>query len=128
MKLMQRNNALPYWILVIIYAYLIFILSSIPKPPEPSQMLGLHIPYSDKIEHFFLYGVFGILIYMASLRTDDLENKEISSFALGIFYAFTDEIHQHFVPGRSCDPWDFITDAIGIVAGIVFYLWKWRKV
>lgn len=122
-----RDNPLTYWALVFAYALGIFILSSNPKPPEPRVLLGIYIPYMDKIEHFFLYGLFGILVYVAFIRTERFNENELFSFIFGVLYAFTDEIHQYFVPGRACDPWDLITDAIGIVAGMAFYIWKWRK-
>ncbi len=122
-----KNDSLPYWILAIIYALLIFLISANPKPPTPEGMVGIKIPYYDKIAHFFLYSIFGLILYSASIRTERMRDKELSAFLIGAVYAFTDEIHQRFVPGRSCDPMDFLVDAVGIAAGIVFYIWKWRK-
>lgn len=40
----------------------------------------------------------------------------------GILYAVTDEIHQAFVPGRSCEIRDICIDAAGVLAGILIYL------
>ena len=33
--------------------------------------------------------------------------------ALASLYAVTDEFHQSFVPGRMCDPADWLTDTLG---------------
>ena len=40
-------------------------------------------------------------------------------WAIGAFYAVTDEIHQYFVPGRSCELRDMLIDACGVAAGVV---------
>ncbi len=124
-----RVDARAYWALTILYAIAIFLLSANPSPPEPGTVLGIEIPYSDKIEHFFLYLLFGALLYTAFLKTESIRNgEEHLAFLVGSIYAFTDEVHQLFVPGRTCDPTDFLVDALGIAAGIAFYIWRWRKV
>jgi VanZ family protein len=53
-------------------------------------------------------------------------------FAVGTCYAATDEFHQWFVPGRQCDVFDFLSDAVGVIAGQTAFAtgraWKlWRK-
>ena len=123
-----RNDAVLWWGAVAGYAALIFLLSSNPRPPQPATMIGLNIPDVDKIEHFFLYMVFGGLLEGAYERTEVPEDRTILfSFVLGVVYAFTDEVHQYFVPGRSCDFLDFLTDAAGISAGIALVVWKRRN-
>ena len=37
------------------------------------------------------------------------------SIFFGVIYAFSDEFHQYFVPGRSADLFDFIADCIGVI-------------
>lgn len=37
--------------------------------------------------------------------------------ALASLYAVTDEFHQSFVPGRVCDPADWLTDTLGAALG-----------
>ncbi len=122
------NDSRTWWSAVIIYAAFIFLLSSNPRPPQPATMMGLNIPNIDKIEHFFLYLVFGGLLESAYGRTRVPEEKGILfSFVLGSVYAFTDEVHQYFVPGRSCDFLDFLTDAAGISVGILLVVWRKRN-
>ena len=41
------------------------------------------------------------------------------SFILGVIYAITDEVHQYFVPGRSCEFKDVCIDGSGVLFGIV---------
>lgn len=40
-------------------------------------------------------------------------------WAIGAFYAVTDEVHQYFVPGRSCELRDMLIDACGVAAGVL---------
>lgn len=48
--------------------------------------------------------------------------------AFCVFYACTDEFHQHFVPGRSCRFFDVCVDSAGALAGgLVFWLIMGRK-
>ncbi len=124
-----RNNPVFYWSIVVLYAIFIFLLSADPEPPKPSEVVGLEIPYADKIFHFFLYAIFGTILFMAAEKSNfSLETSIYFSTAFGMIYAFIDEIHQSFVPGRSCDPLDFLVDVVGILAGVGFYFWRWRKV
>ena len=37
-------------------------------------------------------------------------------------YAITDEIHQFFVPGRSCRIFDAFVDSCGVITGILLYI------
>ena len=37
---------------------------------------------------------------------------------LGIAYAVTDEVHQHFVPGRAGAAYDVAIDAVGVLLGV----------
>ena len=39
---------------------------------------------------------------------------------IGIVYAVSDEIHQRFVPGRSCEFRDIVIDSIGVICGLAF--------
>ena len=45
-------------------------------------------------------------------------------WAIGTAYAVTDEIHQLFVPGRSCELRDICIDAVGVLCGcLIIRLW-----
>jgi VanZ family protein len=48
------------------------------------------------------------------------------SSLIGIIYAYSDEFHQRFVPGRSYDLYDFLTDCLGIIL-IQAILWGYRE-
>ena len=44
----------------------------------------------------------------------------LSAFLIGTAYAVTDEIHQLFVPGRSCELRDICIDMLGVLTGMLF--------
>lgn len=73
-----------------------------------------------KIAHFSIYTLVGFLL-MSFVSTYHLkENKRIGiSLLIGILYATTDEIHQRFVPGRSCQITDVMIDTMGVLLGIL---------
>ena len=43
------------------------------------------------------------------------------AFAIGALYAVSDEIHQIFVPGRSCELRDILIDSAGVLVGILAF-------
>ncbi len=96
------------WGPVLLWAALIFALSSIPN-------LGTELGTWDlllrKLGHFAEFGVLGALLLRA------LGNAPVA-VVLGSLYALTDEAHQAFVPGRVASPLDWTIDAAGVLAGV----------
>ena len=101
------------WAPAVLWAALIFFLSSGPRDIPAPEVVGI-----DKVLHFGAYGVLGFLLARGRL-----------SFALtaliGILYGASDEVHQMFVPGRSPSVFDWIADAAGVLAGVYLYT-RWR--
>ena len=117
------NNAKPFikfWLPVIIYAMLIFLVSSFETPFN----LKLETTGLDKIAHFLEYLILGFLLVRA-IRASSLKvsarNAIFMAFAIGSFYGITDEIHQSFVPGRFVAISDFICDSIGSLTGAIIF-------
>ena len=42
-----------------------------------------------------------------------------AAFAAGALYAVSDEVHQYFVPGRSCEILDILMDSLGVFLGVL---------
>lgn len=83
-----------------------------------------------KTAHFTEYAILGILSSIAFKSYDKLSAwlKKIFSAALCLLYAASDELHQAFVPGRSCQLRDVIIDFSGAVFGIlIFSLFVFKK-
>jgi VanZ family protein len=99
---------------VLIYAALIFVISSIPEITPPH----LGFKFEDKVYHFIEYSIFSLLLFFAFFKTKtDFFKKNVFLFSclIGMIYAYSDEFHQKFVPGRSYDLYDFLADCLGII-------------
>src|SRR5437660_693764 len=100
------------WAPVVVWAGVIFGLSSIPSL---SSGLGTWDEVLRKGAHIAEYAVLGTLL----LRALD---SALPAFAVGVAYAITDEIHQHFVHGRHSSPFDVAFDACGVALGLLLLL------
>jgi VanZ family protein len=94
---------------VIIWAAVIFALSSIP---HLGTGLGTWDTVLRKGAHVTEYAILGLLLLRAV-------GRELPAFLIGVAYAITDEMHQHFVQGRHASPVDVAIDSAGILLGIV---------
>lgn len=100
------------WIPVILWAILIFYLSSIPD-------LKTDLKYDfilRKIGHILEYFVLAFLLFRAFKGSFSLTDLFLFIYpvSLSLFYAISDEFHQQFVRGRSCAARDVLFDAAGI--------------
>ncbi len=106
------------WGITLTYMLIIFLISSIPYPPQP---LPLKV-YTPFIEHILEYAVLGFLLSVA-IKT---ENKKMLKWTIfwailiATIYGITDEIHQSFVPGRTASFYDILSDCVGAIMGSFF--------
>lgn len=76
-----------------------------------------------KAAHFTLYAVLGFLMFGAMAdKGIKLKKTFLLSWFFGTLYAATDEIHQIFVPGRSCQLTDVLLDSAGVFCGVLLAL------
>jgi VanZ family protein len=97
------------WLPVVLWAALIFALSSIP---HLGTGLGVWDTILRKGAHVVEYAIFGALLLRALRR-------ETPAFLLGVAYAITDEFHQRFVAGRHASPVDVAIDSTGVLIGVL---------
>jgi hypothetical protein len=98
------------WGPVVVWAGLIFGFSA---APGLGTGLGTWDVVLRKLAHLAEYAVLGLLLGRAIVR------RTLAAVA-GIAYAGTDELHQHFVPGRQAALRDVAIDAAGVVTGVLF--------
>jgi len=113
------NRFLFYWLPVFIYCLLIYIQSS-----RPFFSVFPKIDHIDKVFHFLAYSVLGALFYRAlgQVYTDNrIGGRVLLAFTFSSLYGMSDEIHQHFVPGRTADIIDVIADMLGSLSGAYIY-------
>ena len=102
-------SRLALWAPVVLWAALIFALSSIPGL---SSGLGTWDLVLRKLAHLVEYAILGALLVRAI-------GRDPAAIAVGSLYAATDEVHQAFVSGRHGSPLDWLIDTAGVVAGVL---------
>ncbi|MBA2333243.1 MAG: VanZ family protein [Actinobacteria bacterium] len=107
------QSSIARWLPVVLWAAVIFALSSVPD-------LGTGVGNWDlllrKLAHVVEYAILGALLVRAL-------GRELPALTAGIAYAVSDEVHQHFVAGRRGAPLDVVIDATGVALGVL----AWRQ-
>ena len=81
-----------------------------------------------KVAHGLEYMLLGMLLTGAIMPAKAIAiTKATQPLVIGIAYAISDEVHQSFVPGRSCQFTDVCIDSGGVLVGVtiaflVFYI------
>jgi VanZ family protein len=108
---MALSRRFSVWAPVFLWAAVIFVLSSIPS-------LGTGLGDWDTIlrkgAHTTEYAILALLLLRAL-------GRDAPAFLLGLAYAATDELHQHFVRGRHASPFDVAIDAVGLALGLLVF-------
>ena len=117
--LKQVPKFIKYWLPVIIYAIIIFNVSSVPGEEIPFLF-----SFQDVVFHILEYALLAILVSRA-LRAYYpamiFSRRFLWVLILVVAYAFSDEFHQAFVPNRDPSFLDVFYDSLGILlAGIIY--------
>ncbi len=106
-------------IALIAYLALIFIASSIPGEEIPK----IGFEFSDKLIHALVYLIlFLLFFYSLKYQSKSVKLRNNALTFAGLFsalYGISDEVHQMFVPMRSCEIEDWFADVTGIVIGML---------
>lgn len=123
----------PLWKRLLLYglppaAYMgaIVALSSVPLGGK----LPLVWDFQDKLLHFGEYMVLAFLLGRAVSAGDPAPppGRLVAALAAAWLFGLADEVHQHFVPGRTASGLDAAADAVGSMAGMLAWvLWLHRK-
>lgn len=121
--------------LVLIWMTIIFIMSSFDSVESSNQSnfivdiianifkienIELLSFIIRKLAHYTEYLILGFLV-INMFTKNNINNLYLISIILCIIYATSDEIHQIFIPGRSCQLRDILIDSIGSITGIYLY-------
>ena len=128
---MKKNK---YLILTILWMLFIFVMSQTPGNDSSKQSnfivdIIIHIlPITRdtlsfivrKCAHMTEYAILTFLLYKTFVHK---QNPLIKSFLFTVLYACSDEFHQLFVDGRSCEIRDWAIDTVGALVGaLAFYI------
>lgn len=123
-------------------SYIVDIVKGIINTVSNSTIdLDLLTTIVRKMAHFTEYLVFGASLVLTIKSLAEIisvrKNKEkglssidetksivlimwpLLAWAFGTIYAISDELHQYFVPGRSCEVRDMCIDSAGVAVGCI---------
>ena len=110
-----------YWLPPILYAFIIFCLSS-----QSSLSVGPDIPHIDKLYHTGIYFIFALLLWRAFhyYSPPFLQKRAIwCALICTILFGMSDEWHQLFVSFRHADVFDLMFDSVGASLAIIGVTW-----
>lgn len=115
---------LAFWIIAIV------VVSSVPSIPT----LKIHTPKADirldYIIHLLEYASLALLAYLSFAGREfrvSATKYLVITLCLMVFAA-ADESHQIFIPGRSFNPYDLVSNLAGIAAGLFFCVVVFRRI
>ena len=108
-----HNKSLYYWSPALLWAGMIFVLSSMSFPPGPDMF-----PAQDKAVHAGIFGVLAGCLFMGFRieRRFGFWKAALLALLLTSLYGASDEFHQSFVPNRQVDALDWAADRFGAIA------------
>lgn len=119
---------------MLFWAAVIFILSADSNPYSHipnrlyswlwwSKLFGRSlIFYLGGISHILEYAILSFLFARAFWQRErPTRGQFIKAISLVLFYAFTDELHQYFIPGRAFQLVDLALDTLGALLGLGAY-------
>jgi len=104
-----------YWLPPILWAILIFYMSSISFPPDKPG-----IRFSDKVLHTAEFLALSFLLFRAIYNSKYRKAAYWFAILLTILYGISDELHQILTPQRVFDIYDVLFNSLG--ASLVFIL------
>jgi VanZ family protein len=113
------TNRLAKFALVVIWMGLIFYLSSIPD----LKLTGGLAPFDFILRKGAHIAEYAILAILWQLNVNNLKIAGVLSVA----FAMSDELHHHYVPGRTGSPVDVLIDVVGIMVGLIIFHYYQRK-
>lgn len=104
-----------------------FLLERDLSDAEKDKWLGYFVVPVRKGAHIVTYFILGYLM-ISLLKEFRLIDKRTFIFAiiLCVLYAISDEVHQHFIPGRSGEALDVLIDTIGSCLGVWWWASNWK--
>lgn len=133
-NLKNKRLAILFWILTVICFGIIFYFSNQSANLSANQsgiLLELfrrifgENAFSDfiirKCAHFLEYVGTCLIINFAFIFTKG-KKQIIQSIACASIYAITDEVHQIFIDGRSCEFRDWFIDTCGAMVGTILFV------
>ncbi|MBU1088786.1 VanZ family protein [Patescibacteria group bacterium] len=112
----QSKTRLYYFIPSILWMLVIFFLSSRSNTGIGGSRTNRFLIH--KTLHLIEYAILAITFHFAFFKTKIFPQVQKYSILASYLYAITDELHQHFIPGRDGKITDTFIDLLGILIGL----------
>lgn len=111
------------WLWPLVFAAALVVESSQSRVSMPTGIWQV-----DKIAHFLAFGLLAT-VTLRALRIESPGWRAVIAVLLVSLFGASDEIHQHFTPGRSCDIFDWLADTLGAGLAVSLYVFwpAWRR-
>ncbi|MBR7070879.1 MAG: VanZ family protein [Clostridia bacterium] len=98
-------------------------------PPQQDVLMSGFETLVRKAAHFSLYFALGAVAFVVYITYQKMSLRWRCAFPIftGVLYAVSDEIHQLFIAGRSCEFRDVMIDSCGVVLACFLALWIYQK-
>ena len=107
------NRRRLYLVLLAMWVALTFVLTSLPN-----QKVQLPFHFGDKAAHLGFYAVMGFFCALWRRECGVPLSRAVAQALLFVaLVGAVDEVHQHWIPGRSMDLFDWMADICGGAAG-----------
>jgi VanZ family protein len=113
---------------VVCAAYWAFCFTLTHVPVRTKTRWAWEIPHADKVIHFCLYFLLAMFFAFTLSCWIGKEGNRSRQFFLSVItiltcglYGMIDEVTQVWVPSRSADLWDWLTDLAGAFAGLLAF-------
>jgi VanZ family protein len=118
-----------YALPAVLTAGAIFSVSSLVQIELPLELIS----FNDLLFHGAAYFFFGLTLMLAAYPWNASLDYPLHVYGIlgliGVLYGLSDEIHQSFVPNRTCTISDLLADSLGvIIALLVASLWAKRRI
>lgn len=127
-QVIKKLEPVSRWLLIS-WSITIVVVSSLPSLPTPKVNAGEYIIRLDYLFHFCEYGLLAFLAYLSFAGKEfkiSLKKLLITTIFL-IIFAVLDEFHQKLIPGRSFNLKDIASNICGIIAGLIFCYFVFKK-
>ena len=116
-----------HWLVLILW--LLFLFSVLLSPVAWWRAIPgpWGVNNSDKLSHIGLFAVTGFVIVFGTSFLLRLRNRMLLALMAGVVLAGGTEIAQHFIPRRTMDIYDFLTDLAGLGVGLLVYYLLYRR-
>lgn len=98
-----------------------FALAIVAESSQAAVTVPAGLWNGDKVVHFLAFGLLGTAVLRA-LCISRPWLRALAALGVASLFGASDELHQYFTPGRSCDGFDWLADTLGAATAAGAYL------